>query len=78
MIMSPFHQNQSPPISGLGVCVSVGEKGVRGEEGGRARQARPPAGRKDGVGGERMDSIPGNPLGRERCRAGSTEWPACF
>lgn len=64
MIMTSFHQNQSPPISGER---GVGDRGVGESWGGkeeRAWLARPPAGQKEKGGGAKMDSIPGNPLGQ--------------
>lgn len=70
MIMTSFHQNQSPPISEVGERVKgrgcgrrAGESGG-GREGGKGGEGL--AGwtpcRAERVGG--MDSIPGNPLGQ--------------
>lgn len=58
MIMTSFHQNQSPPISGER---GVGDRGVGeswGGKEGRAWLARPPAGQKEKGGGGGQKWIP--------------------
>lgn len=79
MIMTSFHQNQSPPISGER---GVGDRGVGeswGGKEGRAWLARPPAGQKEKGGGGKNGFHT-----RKSIRAGNgvelaaTEWSPCF